>query len=204
MLIVIAMAAEQQRKPRSSRERMVRSAALLFRERGFSGTGFRDVIAHSGAPRGSIYHHFPGGKAQLAEDTIRYATDAMTAGMEAAGGGGSDPVAALRTFLAAWQQTLERSDFRAGCPVVAIAVEAHNRPETLGAADGAFARWEALFAGTLRRAGVARGRASRLATLAVAAVEGAVVLCRVRRDTRPLRDVGRELEGVIEAALPVR
>ena len=54
-----------------SRERMVRSAAYLFRERGYSGTGFRDVIAHSGAPRGSIYHHFPDGKAQLAEEAVR-------------------------------------------------------------------------------------------------------------------------------------
>src|SRR5436189_2792136 len=153
MLIVIAMAAEQQKRALSSRERMVRSAALLFRERGFSGTGFRDVIAHSGAPRGSIYHHFPGGKAQLAEDTIRHASDVVVAGMEAASGGG-DPIAALRIFLAGWRYTLESSDFRAGCPIVAIAVETHERPAILAVADAAFARWESTFAGTLRRAGV--------------------------------------------------
>ena len=52
---------------------MIRSAALLFRENGYSGTGFRDVIAHSGAPRGSIYHHFPDGKEQLAADTVEWA-----------------------------------------------------------------------------------------------------------------------------------
>lgn len=62
-----------------SRERMVRSAAFLFRERGYSGTGFRDVIAHSGAPRGSIYHHFPEGKAQLAEEAVRYAGEFLNA-----------------------------------------------------------------------------------------------------------------------------
>lgn len=73
-----------------SRERMVRSAAFLFRERGYSGTGFRDVIAHSGAPRGSIYHHFPGGKAQLAEEAVRYAGDFLNAGILAATEGG-DP-----------------------------------------------------------------------------------------------------------------
>jgi AcrR family transcriptional regulator len=71
-----------------SRERMVRSAAYLFRERGYSGTGFRDVIAHSGAPRGSIYHHFPGGKVQLAQEAVRYAGEFLNAGIEAAVEGG--------------------------------------------------------------------------------------------------------------------
>jgi AcrR family transcriptional regulator len=203
MLPVIAMAAEDRRQ-HSSRERMVHSAALLFREHGYSGTGFRDVIAHSGAPRGSIYHHFPGGKGQLAEEAIRHASHAMAVGMEAAGAGGSDPIAALRGFLGDWQYTLERTDFRAGCPVVAVAVETHERPAILAAADAAFARWENLFAGTLRRAGVSHARAARLATLAVAAVEGAVVLCRARHDTEALRDVGRELEVAIESALPLQ
>src|SRR5437588_7959739 len=67
-----------------TRERMVRSAAYLFRERGVSGTAFSDVIAHSGAPRGSIYHHFPGGKLQLAEEAVRYIGDFLGAGVYAA------------------------------------------------------------------------------------------------------------------------
>src|SRR2546421_5259956 len=203
MPTVIAMAVEE-KSPRSSRDRMVRSAALLFREHGYSGTGFRDVIAHSGAPRGSIYHHFPGGKGQLAEEAVRHASHAMAVGMEAAGGGGSDPIAAVRGFLGGWEYTLERTDFRAGCPVVAVAVETHERPAILAAADAAFTRWENLLAATLRRARVSHARAARLATLAVAAVEGAVVLCRARHDTEPLRDVGRELEVAIEAALPLQ
>src|SRR4051812_49001651 len=60
-----------------SKKRMVESAALLFREQGYSGTGFRDVIGHSGAPRGSIYHHFPGGKSELAAETVRYAGEVV-------------------------------------------------------------------------------------------------------------------------------
>src|SRR5207245_307823 len=61
--------------PRKSeaRQKMIESAALLFRERGIHGTSFADVLAHSGAPRGSVYHHFSGGKTQLAEETIRWA-----------------------------------------------------------------------------------------------------------------------------------
>src|SRR5688572_33420325 len=67
-----------------SRQRMLESAAILFRERGVHGTSFSDVLAHSAAPRGSIYHHFPGGKAQLAEEATRYAAEFITGGLTAA------------------------------------------------------------------------------------------------------------------------
>ena len=193
MMPVIAMASE-------SRERMVQSAAVLFREHGFSGTGFRDVIEHSGAPRGSIYHHFPGGKAQLAAETVRYASDVVATRIERVTVDG-DPVAMLRAFVAGWRRTLERSDFRAGCPIVAVAVEAPDDPELAEAVVDAFERWERMFAAVLREAGVPRARAARLATLTVSSLEGTVVLCRARRDTRPLDAVARELEDVIRSAL---
>src|SRR3954447_20327939 len=119
-----------------SRDAMIRSAAELFREHGYSGTGFRDVIAHSGAPRGSIYHHFPGGKAQLAEETVRYASDAVTGGLERAMARG-DVRSALRSHLDWWRRALERSDFQAGCTVAAVAVEVHETPGPAAAADAA-------------------------------------------------------------------
>lgn len=73
---------------------MVQSAALLFRERGVLGTSFNDVIEHSGAPRGSIYHHFKGGKTQLAEEATRWAGEFIVAGTVAALAE-DDPLAAL-------------------------------------------------------------------------------------------------------------
>ena len=178
---------------------MIESAALLFREQGYSGTGFRDVIEHSGAPRGSIYHHFPGGKAELAAETVRYAGDVVATRVARTAGDG-DPAAALHAYLDWWVRTLEGTDFRAGCPVVAVAVEAQAEPAVTAAAAEAFERWETMFAASLRKAGVPRPRASRLATLTVAAIEGAVVLCRAERTTQPLKDVGRELEAAITAA----
>jgi AcrR family transcriptional regulator len=181
-----------------SRARMVRSAALLFRERGYSATGFRDVIAHSGAPRGSIYHHFPGGKAQLAEEAVAYASDAVVAQIDALARE-RDPSSLLEAFLAPWRETLQRSDFRAGCPVVAIAVETGVPPQLAAAAAAAFERWEARLAARLRDAGVPAARCAGVAALAVAGVEGAIVLCRARRDTAPLDRVAAELMATIAA-----
>ncbi len=114
--------------------------------------------------------------------------------------GDGDPATALRAYLDGWANTLESTDFRAGCPVVAVAVEAHAEPALTAAAAEAFERWETMFAASLRTAGLRPARAARLATLTVAAIEGAVVLCRAERTTRPLTDVGNELEATITAA----
>ena len=181
-----------------SRTRMIISAAELFREQGYSATGFRDVVEHSGAPRGSIYHHFPGGKAQLAQEVVQLASDVTVRRIERAAADG-DPQAMLDAFADGWKRQLERSDFRAGCPVVAVAIEADATPEVAAAAATAFARWEALFAQTLRGAGVPRARAGRIATLTVSAVEGAVIQSRAARDATPLDDVVRELGALIAA-----
>lgn len=184
-----------------SRTRMVESAAQLIRERGLSGTSFRDVIEHSGAPRGSIYHHFPEGKRQLVREAVElsgtWVADAI-AQIES----GGDPVASLHAFLGVWAEILRASDFRAGCPVVAVSVEANDdEPEVTEAAATAFRAWTRALAGGLHRAGVDEERAGRLATLTVAAIEGAVVLCRAERSTGPLDDVGAELEASLRSAL---
>src|SRR3954447_19658550 len=105
-----------------SRERMIASAAQLFRRRGIEGTSFSDVLAHSGAPRGSIYHHFPGGKAQLAEEATRYAGEVIAGGLVAALDE-KDPSAAVRGFAGLYRGLLQASDFAAGCPIVSATLE---------------------------------------------------------------------------------
>lgn len=179
---------------------MIRSAALLIRERGVEATSFADVIDHSGAPRGSIYHHFPGGKAQLVEEATRYAGDVIAAGLAAALAE-DDPVTAVRGFVAGWTAILRDSDCDAGCPVVAVTVDPSPAPAARDAAGAAFVRWEDQLASALRERGVRRGRARSLATLAIASIEGAVVLARARRSTKPLERVGGELEALLGEAL---
>jgi AcrR family transcriptional regulator len=177
------------------RERMARSAVVLFGERGYSATGLRDVVAHSDTPRGSIYHHFPDGKAELARAAVDRAGRDIAASFA-----GDDPVAGLQACLAAWRAALEGSDFRTGSALVAVAVEPREQTGAADATAQAYTRWADAFAAALRANGVRRKKAGRLATLAVAAIEGAIVLCRARRDTSALDDVGRELEAAIKAA----
>jgi AcrR family transcriptional regulator len=179
------------------RERMILSAGQLFGERGYAATGLRDVVAHSSTPRGSIYHHLPGGKTELAQVVVARAAAAAAGDFEAHD---DDPVAALHACLDGWRGALRGSDYRAGSALLAIALEPDEQTGARDAAIAAFARWEDAFAATLQAAGVKRKKAARLATLAVAAIEGAVVMSRARGDTEPLDAVGRELETAIVAA----
>src|ERR1700758_84630 len=102
------------------RERMVRSAALLIRERGAHATAISDVLEHSGAPRGSAYHYFPDGRVQLLGEAVDFAGEYVAARIAK----GDNAFGVLDTLIAAYRKQLIESDYRAGCPIVAIAVEA--------------------------------------------------------------------------------
>ncbi|HEX6459889.1 MAG TPA: TetR/AcrR family transcriptional regulator [Thermoleophilaceae bacterium] len=179
---------------------MIQSAALLMRERGVDGTSFSEVLAHSGAPRGSIYHHFPGGKAQLVEEATAFGGEFIAGGWAAALQG-DDPTAVVDAFLAFFVPVLEESDYTAGCPVVAGGLEGQRTPAARDAAGAAFKHWELLLAESLERRGVAEQRARSVATTSVAAMEGAIILARAQRSSGPLERVASELRVLIRASL---
>ena len=188
--------------PRHSdaRQRMLDSTTVLIRERGASGTSVDDILAHSGAPRGSVYHYFPRGRAQLIEEAVDRAGGAVQDIILAAGD--ASPVEVFDLFVKAWRDGLAESDFRSGCPVLAAAVESSDgTPELVDAAGRAFTSWRAALAALLRRHGVTQAQSRRLANLVLAAVEGAVVLSRADRSLQPVDDVSRSLRTLLQEAV---
>jgi AcrR family transcriptional regulator len=184
------------------RERIVAGAADMISRRGLNATSIRETAKHTGAPLGSTYHYFPDGKQQLATEAVRYTGEWTARGLRRALKAG--PVAGLREFLAVWRTIVVDSDFRAGCPVLAVAIEeppGDEVPGALAAAAEVFTTWEGLLAASLREHGAEPERARRLATLIVAAVEGTVALCRAKRSTKPLDDTAEELQALILAAI---
>jgi AcrR family transcriptional regulator len=188
---------------RGPRERMVVSAALLIRERGAHATAISDVLEHSGAPRGSAYHYFPGGRTQLLCEAVDYAGEHVGAIIDAAGGG----LELLDTLIDKYKRQLLDSDFRAGCPIVAVSVEAGEQQDrermapVIGRAAAVFDHWTELIAHRFVADGIPRDQAGELAVLATAAIEGAIVLARVRRDLTPLDLVHRQLRESLQAAM---
>lgn len=185
----------------SPRERMVVSAALLIRERGAHPTAIADVLEHSGAPRGSAYHYFPGGRTQLLCEAIDYAGEHVAARIAKAARG----IDALDAMVESYRRQLILTNFRAGCPIVAVAVEAGDPDKrdqatpVIDRAAAAFARWIDLTAQLFVADGIAAARADELAMLITTALEGAIVVARASRDVKPLDVVHRQLRALLQA-----
>jgi TetR/AcrR family transcriptional repressor of lmrAB and yxaGH operons len=189
-------------RPTDSRQKMVRSAARLFRRQGYAATGWRQVIGESQAPWGSQAHHFPGGKEQLAVDAIPLSSDRYERLLRAALAG-THPADAVAGWAEVAATELEASGWADGCPVATVALETADSSAALAAAcGGAFAGWRAAFVESFTDRGLSVLDARSLGTLVLAGIEGALLLARADRDTEPLRLVGTELATLIRTRLP--
>ena len=184
--------------PHGSRERMVRAAVDLFRERGYAATSFNDVLERGGAPRGSIYHHFPGGKEQLAREALQWYAERVARALDSTGSARE----IVDLFLASSREALVASDFSAGCAVAAVTLDLGPGEDRLkpSVAD-AFGRWRTVLTKAFTREGATPAQARRLAAFTVAAVEGALILARAERSAQPCDDVATELRAHLDVTL---
>jgi len=175
---------------------MVQSAASLIGKRGMNATSFSDVLADSGAPRGSIYHHFPEGKRQLSECAMRLTSDQILAYMRASTATTAHGV--LRHFTSLFRQVVVASGGSAGCAVAGVTIDvADDEDDLLVVARDAFQSWVSLLAAQLEGTGVPTTRAYGVAVISIASVEGGLILCRAERSDEPLRVVEEELLALL-------
>ena len=183
------------------RQEIVRSAALLFRRQGYAGTGTNQILAVSGAPRGSLYHYFPQGKEQIGRAALKYAADLVTATLTRLVQQEPTPGAALREYgrlLAGW---LRDSGYRDGCSITTTLLElAPGSAGVTAAGQRAFTAWTGTLEQALLSAGADPTRARRLATLAIASLEGALVLARAQQDSTPVTDAAGDVADLFDAA----
>jgi TetR/AcrR family transcriptional regulator, lmrAB and yxaGH operons repressor len=181
------------------REKIVRATADLLRRRGYAATGLADIIAASGAPKGSLYHYFPGGKDQIAAAAVKYAgalVSATIGDLAATGASAADVVRAYGALLAEW---MAQSGFEDGCPITTTLLEtAPANGEIAEAGRAAFADWARSFAARLVDAGVAEERAARLGRLAIMTLEGALVLARAENSNAPIELATDEISALFE------
>ncbi|MDZ5842307.1 TetR/AcrR family transcriptional regulator [Stenotrophomonas maltophilia] len=181
-------------------QRVIDAAAQMLARVGLNATSIREVTKLADAPLGSTYHHFPGGKQELLARATLMAGDKVEALLVALLNGGA--VQGLQQFLAMWRERLLRSGFRAGCPVLAAAVEepmdaVPSQPRA--AAAEVFVRWHDHLATALVAEGHAPAAAGELASLVIASVEGAVAMCRALQDIAPFDQVAAQLLRAVAA-----
>jgi len=174
------------------KDNLVRSAMRLFRRQGYASTGLQQILAESGAPRGSLYHYFPNGKESLGEAAVGMAAGLIGELLVELAAKHRDP----RTFVQGWCRTMagwmEESHFQSGCPIATTLLEtAPQSPAITRAGRAAIDGWIDVIAGVLAGAGTPAREARTRAQLLIAAMEGALLLSRVRQSKQPILDVAK-------------
>ncbi|WP_223885359.1 TetR/AcrR family transcriptional regulator [Nocardia colli] len=163
---------------------MVYAATELLQRRGVAAMSFTEVLAASGAARGAIYHHFPGGKRQLvAEAAERHGTVVRD---HLAALSGDSPQEVVATFLATVRPVVGASVSGHGCAIAAVAIDPDPEDDRLRhTAATAFTSWEDALASRLTAAGMSVDDANSLAALLIATLEGAHITCRAANSLTP-------------------
>ncbi len=186
----VAMAAD-------ARGRLITSAIELIRRRGVAGTAVSDLLEHSGTARQSIYKHFPDGKSELIEESVRVA-GAMIEQMIEQMTQTLTPTEMLRAFVEYWKWVLTDSDFQAGCPIAAAAYAGSEAPGARDVSTQAFQRWERRLAENAIAQGMAADRAHALATTVIAAIEGAIMMSVADHSSAPLDRTHDQLHELLQ------
>ena len=205
----VTTAKASQARALAPRERMVRSAAQLIRRKGVSGTGMRAIVTEADAPRGSLQHYFPGGKEEIVSDALLWSGEVAARRIHRCLGEltSRTPSALLASIVDIWRRELTEEQFSAGCPLVAAAADTAATNEQLRQVlRRAFDSWLEPLSKSLVDLGVPLERSDNLAIVVIAALEGAIILARIRRDLTPFDaltlELGPVLDGVARPAVP--
>jgi TetR/AcrR family transcriptional regulator, lmrAB and yxaGH operons repressor len=175
-------------KADDSKGKTLTAAVKLFRQQGYHGTALQDILAAGGAPRGSLYFHFPKGKEEIGASALSLAAEAVRQAIVQAAEKSDSAESFLVRIVRAMASDLERSDYREGCPIATTALETSAQSEVLGAATRtAFQKWELEIKRGLFRFGLTSGDADLVATMVLSQLEGALLLARTYRTLTPIQ-----------------
>jgi TetR/AcrR family transcriptional repressor of lmrAB and yxaGH operons len=184
-----------------TRQRLLDTAGRLFQRQGYNATGMNQILAEGNAPKGSMYFHFPGGKEQLAAEATTQAAADMGERMSAVLSAAHTPAEALRRVAGELAQQLVESDFRDGCPLATVALEAAaTSPAVRHSCRDGYRSWIDRLADRLHVDGRTPAAAGELAMVIVAGLEGALLLAKVNRDVTPLNTVAGHLAALVDTS----
>lgn len=176
--------------PESVRDAMIEAAWLLIAERGLEGMATREVLARTGAPRGSVYHYFPRGRTELIELAIERSVGWMQGQIAAIAP--EHPNDVVRGYLDIWRRILKATSFHAGCAIAGVVTGAQDS-NMLDRGAAAFAATIDALAELFQQVGMPAGDARQESTLLVCAAQGAVLMARAQRTTEPLTQIAKQL-----------
>jgi TetR/AcrR family transcriptional repressor of lmrAB and yxaGH operons len=188
-----------------TKERLLRAGERLFRAQGYSGTGLKQLAAEAQAPWSSMYHFFPGGKEQLAEEVIRYGGELYAQMIRQCFAAYPDPRDAVAAMFSGEAKILRSSGFRNGCPVASVALDvASTTDKVRKRCAEVFGSWIEALAEGIAGSGTGKETATDLASYILAALEGAIILSRTSKSVKPLEQTAQFVLHTLEQKLPRR
>ncbi len=184
----------------NTKSRMIETTLRLIQARGLHGVSLNDILSESGAPRGSLYFHFPGGKEALVLKAMQSGIETASQALRESLAGAADPAEGVRAFFRAAAAEMTDAEYTFGCPVAPIILDAPEVSTELAAACRAgLEEWTRMYRDALEAAGITPARAARLARVIVASLEGALIMARSQRSSAIITEVGDEVAALISA-----
>lgn len=183
----------------SSKDKLIKTASRLFQIQGYHATGLNQITKESGAPKGSLYYHFPDGKEQLAFEslqmTVKFVSDQIVDGLQKS----SDPVIAIQNFINDMAERFQKEGCKGGVPVASIALETSLISESLRrACQTAYGKFQSVFTQKLIESGYEEKHAKELGIVINSMVEGAFLISFTMADSEPLRLVAKQIPVLLK------
>lgn len=183
-----------------TKTRMVTAMTTLIQEQGYNASGLNEILQASAAPKGSLYHHFPGGKTQLAAAAVDVARERLMRTLQSIKDKGHDPARAIQLFIDLYIRQMQASEYSQGCPVATLTLETAATVDSLQASVKQFFDELAGFIeALLSEHGLDSQIAQTQAVVIIAMIEGALILSRAQRSTKPLVTTRDYITGQLQA-----
>ena len=187
-------------RPDRSRAALVDTAAVLFRRQGYAATGVNQILETADVKAGSLYHHFPDGKQELAAAVV----DSVGADIERRLRELLDSGLPISDIVDGWIDLMAsglEGDQRDGCPIEPIATESVNASQQVRDASArAFGGWCLAVADRMRADGWPDTDADQTALAVIALIEGALILSRIAGDAAALNAAKAAVRTLISPA----
>ncbi|WP_152655353.1 TetR/AcrR family transcriptional regulator [Oceanobacillus sp. CFH 90083] len=188
---------------KNTKDDIIRATALLIQEKGYVGTGLKEIIEQSGAPRGSIYYHFPKGKEQIALEAVIWTKEVVRSFIQEELAKHDDALIAIQAFVLDSADRFEENRYFVGVPISALILETASTSEKLRrSCEKAFEAWSQEFMKKLQANGYETAAAEKLGTVINTMIQGALVTALANKHAASLRTVAEMLPFIFKQLLP--
>lgn len=181
-----------------TRGKFIKTASRLFQLQGYQGTGLNEILRESGAPRGSLYHHFPNGKEELALEAIKFSSENIQKDIKNTLEQFSDPVKAIQVHIEKIAKLITNEEKTQDFSISLLALETYSSSECLRkACELAFTSFENMYVEKLILGGFTEEKAQELSMVIQSMIEGAITISLTKKSGTPLLAVAKQLSVLL-------